>query len=178
MTGYDRLVKNFCDVIAEEQAKLGFRKETIRLYYPLTSLNHIFKSQDTAEAMQARLEGMPSELKSLFGSLDISHRGERFCFFFGEEGSVYVYNTMGAQPFLKALIGLVGTHGATLDDVTALFKRYDAEAVVSAMDGEEFDRLIRFSDAVDDDYYYCFKDEGCHLIYHRFMPEDYEDFGL
>ena len=27
----------------------------------------------------------------------------------------------------------------------------------------------------EDSYYYCFKDEGCHIIYHRFMPEDYWD---
>ena len=29
-----------------------------------------------------------------------------------------------------------------------------------------------------DPYYYCFKDEGCHIIYHRFLPEDYADFGF
>ena len=27
----------------------------------------------------------------------------------------------------------------------------------------------------EDSYYYCFEDEGCHIIYHRFMPEDYRD---
>ena len=37
---------------------------------------------------------------------------------------------------------------------------------------------IRFLDKADDAYYYCFKDEGFHFIYHRFLPEDYEDFGF
>ena len=37
---------------------------------------------------------------------------------------------------------------------------------------------IRFLDKADDTYYYCFKDEGFHFIYHRFLPEDYEDFGF
>ena len=27
----------------------------------------------------------------------------------------------------------------------------------------------------EDPYYYCFKDEGFHIIYHRFLPEDYKD---
>ena len=26
--------------------------------------------------------------------------------------------------------------------------------------------------------YYCFHDEGCHIIYHRFLPQDYADFGF
>ena len=38
--GYERLEKSLTDTIKEEQAKLGFRKEAIRLYYPLSSLNH------------------------------------------------------------------------------------------------------------------------------------------
>ena len=42
----------------------------------------------------------------------------------------------------------------------------------------EFDVLIKFVDKADDRYYYCFKDEGCHIIYHRFLPEDYEDLQL
>lgn len=24
----------------------------------------------------------------------------------------------------------------------------------------------------------CFNDEGCHIIYHRFLPEDYADFDF
>ena len=43
------------------------------------------------------------------------------------------------------------------------------------MDNGEFDIMMRFDDG-SDPYYYCFKDEGCHIIYHRFLPEDYADF--
>ena len=38
--GYDKLERNLIDIVKEEQAKLGFFKEDIRLYYPLSSLNH------------------------------------------------------------------------------------------------------------------------------------------
>ena len=41
--GFERLYKNLIDIIKEEQAKLGFRREAIRLYYPLSSLNHFFE---------------------------------------------------------------------------------------------------------------------------------------
>ena len=50
--GYDKLERNLIDIIKEEQAKLGFFKEDIRLYYPLSSLNHFFSATDNADEMQ------------------------------------------------------------------------------------------------------------------------------
>ena len=44
--GYDKLERNLIDIVKEEQAKLGFFKEDIRLYYPLSSLNHFFNASD------------------------------------------------------------------------------------------------------------------------------------
>lgn len=44
--GYDKLERNLIDIVKEEQAKLGFFKEDIRLYYPLSSLNHFFNAND------------------------------------------------------------------------------------------------------------------------------------
>ena len=43
------------------------------------------------------------------------------------------------------------------------------------MRGEDFDVMIRFPEEMGDTYCYCFRDEGCHVIYHRFLPEDYAD---
>ena len=40
---YQKLMDNLCDIVAEEQAKLGYMKEPIRLYYPLSSLNHFLR---------------------------------------------------------------------------------------------------------------------------------------
>ena len=53
--GYDKLERNLIDIIKEEQAKLGFFREDIHLYYPLSSLNHFFSAKDSADAMQERL---------------------------------------------------------------------------------------------------------------------------
>ena len=52
--GFKRLEKNLIDIIKEEQAKLGFRKEEIRLYYPLISLNHFFEADDDVDDAQKR----------------------------------------------------------------------------------------------------------------------------
>lgn len=60
--GYERLEKSLTDTIKEEQAKLGFRKEAIRLYYPLSSLNHFFDVQEREEQMLHRLQHLPGNL--------------------------------------------------------------------------------------------------------------------
>lgn len=44
-TGYDRLAKSLIDIVKEQQAKLGYRKEIVRLYYPLSTLRHFLSVQ-------------------------------------------------------------------------------------------------------------------------------------
>ena len=84
---------------------------------------------------------------------------------------------MKDNEFIKALIELVGRHGCTLDEIKELFHSYSDKIVTEPVDNGEFDVMVRFDDG-SDPYYYCFKDEGCHIIYHRFLPEDYADFGF
>ena len=60
--GYDKLERNLIDIIKEEQAKLGFFKEDIRLYYPLSSLNHFFSGTEIVDVMLARLFGFGTSI--------------------------------------------------------------------------------------------------------------------
>ena len=65
-----------------------------------------------------------------------------------------------------------------MNEILDLFHTYSENIITEEMNNGEFDRLIRFADNSKDPYYYCFKDEGCHIIYHRFLPEDYTDFDF
>lgn len=56
--------------------------------------------------------------------------------------------------------------------------RHADGVICENIDNGEFDYLLRFPESVGDPYYYCFKNEGCHIIYHRFLPEDYADFDF
>ena len=47
---FDKLEQNIIDMIKEEQAKLGYRRENIRLYYPLSSLVHLTGAWRTGDA--------------------------------------------------------------------------------------------------------------------------------
>ena len=174
---YNRLETSLIDVIKEEQAKLGYMKEKISLYYPLSSLNHFFGNKTDAAGMIEILKDFPSYIEEKFGEVAVSHRGDRFCFTVSEKASEYVHNNMKENEFIKALIELVGRHGCTIEEIKELFHSYSDKIITEPMDNEEFDVMIRFDDG-SDPYYYCFKDEGCHIIYHRFLPEDYADFGF
>ena len=78
--------------------------------------------------------------------------------------------------FIRQLVDLLMGH-ASLDDVRQLFRAQPYASTMTELDNGEFDLLIRFTEGADP-YYYCFKDEGCHVIYHRFLPEDYNDFDF
>ena len=178
MTGFKKLENSLIDVIKEEQAKLGYRKEKIRLYYPLSSLNHFFQLDVDETGMQEKLSRFSEYEEGKLGSVEVTNKGERFCFHIPEEGAEYVHNNMKENEFIKVLIELVQKHDCTKVKLLDLFTSYWEKTESQEMDNGEFDFYIRFLDKADDTYYYCFKDEGFHFIYHRFLPEDYEDFGF
>ena len=175
---YKRLEQSLIDIVKEEQAKLGYRKEDVRLYYPLSTLNHFFDTEDTVEEMAERLTHLPEDMKARLGEIAVTHKKDRFCFHIPEQGSEYVHEHTTENEFIKELVEIVGKHGCKMEDIIALFKQHDKNVFVEEIHNGEFDYLIRFSEENEDPYYYCFHDEGCHIIYHRFLPEDYEDFGF
>ena len=61
---YQALEEHIKDSVMEEQAKLGFRKEVIRLYYPVGMLNNLFGTACDAEEMQQALAGFTDFAKA------------------------------------------------------------------------------------------------------------------
>ena len=62
--GYERLEKSLIDLVKEE---LGYRKEMIRLYYPLSSLNHFMETNADSEEMQELLADFPKAAEDISG---------------------------------------------------------------------------------------------------------------
>ena len=176
--GYERLEKSLTDTIKEEQAKLGFRKEAIRLYYPLSSLNHFFDVQEREEQMLHRLQHLPETWQEKLGDVGVTAKKERFCFYIPEQGSVYVHEHEKPDEFIRELVELVGRHGCTMQEIRELFCKHSSHVECQKIENGEFDWMFRFAEDEEDPYYYCFKDEGIHIIYHRFLPEDYREFGV
>lgn len=173
---YERLEQNLTDLILEQQAKLGYRSETLRLYYPLRSLQHLLDCTDDEAGMQERLEQFAQAVSERFGHMKITHRGASFCFVLPPEAGAYVHTHSRPDDFICQLVKLVGAH-ASMDQVRRLFADWPRASEITPMDGTDFDLLVRFTEG-DDPYYYCFKQEGAHVIYHRFLPEDYQELGF
>lgn len=176
--GYQLLKRNLTDNIKEQQAKLGYRKECIYLYYPLSSLNHFFKTNDEPEDMMKRLSDLPEDITATLGHVEVSRNNERFCFKIPEYGGQYVHEHIADDEFINALIFTLSQPGCTMETIIRLFQTYTADIEVQEMDHGEFDYRIRFLNREEDSYYYCFHDEGCQIVYHRFTPEDYRDFNF
>lgn len=173
---YKRLEQNITDVIKEEQIKLGYRSETVRLYYPLTSLNNFLMTDCNENEMNKELADFCKAVEESLGEIEVSNRGERFCLAVPPKGIDYIHDHMTNSEFIVDFIRMIEKHGCTVDDVFQTFYKYSEHVHIEKMNNGEFDYLIYFEDGEPDEFRYCIKDEGCHMIYHRFTAKDYEDF--
>jgi hypothetical protein len=111
-----------------------------------------------------------------FGAVEVTNKGERFCFHLPPQASEYIHETTADSGFLYDFIHTVSRHGVSIDDVIAQFRKYSDCVHVERVSHGEFDYLVYFEDGDPDEFRYCLTDEGCHIIYHRFTIADYEDF--
>lgn len=188
MAGYEALLNNLVDMVMEEQAKLGYLYEAIRMYYPLSSIKHFFENKNDnsilaeidSKGMLEILEDFPAYAKEKCGELWISCKSERFCFLLSEQFNESIHELKGSsieKDFIYKLVELVGRHGTMLSDIQGLFENSKRSFAIEKIEDGEFDLLIRFTEG-DDRYYYCFKEEMGHVIYHRYLPADYKDLGM
>ena len=174
--GYEKLEKNIIDVVKEQQSKLGYRKEKIRLYYPRNSLKHFFSnvseeslgyrkekirlyyprnslkhffSNVSEESWMKRLlEEFPAFVRTRLGKIEISSAGGRFCFLIPEEGAEYVHSMIKEKEFIVDLVRTVGRHGCTISEIRELFSRYSDHVHFQEMENDEFDYLLRYGKTV------------------------------
>lgn len=170
---FTKLERNICDVIKEGQIKLGYQKETIRLYYPLAALNRYLNVNLTAEEMEEVLNAFAATVAEKFGNIAVSCEKERFCFCFPPQAAEYIHLNTDSAGFLYDFIETVSKHDVSIEEVIGQFKKYSDHVHVEKTNHEDFDYLVYFEDGMPDGYRYCLTDEGCHIIYHRFTVEDY-----
>jgi hypothetical protein len=190
------LEKNLMDIVAEQQLKLGYRKESVRLYYPKSSLLNLlsYDSEKDDAATKTLIENKKlneiisgyfndKNINSPLSGLCISNKDDRFCLTIPPNGSEYVQGrlALGDTPevkFLKDFLSCVSRHNISLDDIKTVFEKYSDHVICEKTDIPDFDYLIYFSDETPDSYMYCIKFEGEHAIYHRFTRQDYIDFDF
>lgn len=172
---YKKLENNIIDVIKEEQIKLGYRSETVRLYYPLSSLNNFLCTDYNIKQMHSELNNFCNYVKEKLGEIIISNKGESFCFAIPPTGTDYVHGHMNDNEFIADFINTIAKHGVKIDEILNQFYKYSDKVHFEKMKNEEFDYLLYFEDGSPDEYRYLITDEGHHMIYHRFTVWDYND---
>ncbi|MCH5252389.1 MAG: DUF3877 family protein [Lachnospiraceae bacterium] len=175
---YSKLENNIIDVLKEEQIKLGYRSETVRLYYPLSSLQHFLACDFDITKMKKTLQKFVETAEDSLGQIEISNAGERFCFAIPPKGVDYVHGNLDDNEFICEFIRTIERHGCTIEEIIQLFYRYSDTVCVKKTEHGEFDYLLYFENGKPDNFRYCISDEGCHMIYHRFTEEDYRDFNF
>ena len=169
-----KFIKNMIDQMKEAQMKLGFAKETVRFYYPVSTLNAMLGT-DAANADEM-LAILNSDIfrRTDLGELKFSSHKQRIEVSVPPEGAEYVHSHIPEPAFLAAMIELFrSNHHCSMEDVEQLFAAYSPDYVCEQMpEGSDFDRVFYFKDETIDPYYYCVKEEMGHTIYHRFTKED------
>lgn len=172
---YSMLEKVICDTIKEEQIKLGYEKETIRLYYPMRSLAHILEENiEDQQRMDEALGAFIKKVENKLGKLQVSHDGDRYCILIPPSGAAYVNEAYDDNLFLTAFIEVIKKHDCTLEQVLEVFHTFSDQVECMKYESDEFDYIIYFKDNKADDYRYCIKFDYGHTSYHRFLKRDFE----
>lgn len=174
------LIENMIDQIKEGQLKLGYVKETVRLYYPLSSMNELLgtdflNARDLVKVLNAKL----LRECEIPGGIWVGFQGERIEVSVSPQGVEYIYENIKASEFLVDIIQLFKSHhSCTIEEICQVFEKYSNSYVCEKMPREsDFDYVVYFPDGLIDKYYYCIKMEMGHTIYHRFTKADYELFS-
>ncbi len=175
---FESLKQNIIDSIEEQQLKLGYLRETVRLYYPLSSLNRFLKIDATIAEMTNLLQEFSIWCTDVLGGVGVTNKEERFCIAVPPAGADYVHEYICTNGFLSELIEAMRIHGTTWEDVFRIFKKHSDSVYVEEMHNAEFQYLVYFKDGIPDDYRYCIAVEANHVTYHRYTPADYEEFGF
>ena len=170
---FKNLQQDIFYAVKEEQIKLGYRKETIRLYYPEKSLCRLLEKDMNTRQLGEALDEFNLSIENEIGTLSHFRSGERFCLCISPELTQYVHENTENHGFLYELIDAVAGH-LGIDAIKAVFEKYSDKVHFEAIDTEEFDYLIYFEDKKPDESYFCFKAEGHHITYHRFAKVEYE----
>ena len=175
---YSALEKNVIEVMEEQQAKLGFDKETVYLFYPVDSVALMLAIPAQEKGLTEALNGFCAHVRSRLGDVSYVLRDGRVSFAVPTQGAEYVRDRLREDSFIVRLVRMLLDY-ASLDAVIGLFKAYSDKVCIRNMPAhEEFDCLVYFEDGIPDGFYYCLKEEHEHVTYHRFTKADFAAFGF
>lgn len=172
-----RFIENIIEQIKEVQLKLGFVKESIRLYYPVESLCRLLQIEHKNEKeLLTLLKTEESLFHTNLGKIQFSLSKGRMEVGISSVGAAYVQEYIPNPPFLTSIIQLFQEkHNPSIKEICACFAQFNKDYVCEQMElGQDFDYVLYFPQKEPDAWFYCIRTEMEHTIYHRFTEEDYK----
>lgn len=182
---FDRLEMDITENVREAQQKLGFEHRPLHLNYISTTLCHLIGCKLSSEELAEALKEFSGFTAKRLGTITASPIRDGFCITIPSEGTEWVHNSTTGKEFVCTLVEAARQKHEDIDSFLEVFRRFSDTDNVAVLtpDTEEFEYLVYFKNGVPNDYRYCinlesFPDGHCHITYHRFIPEDYEEmFG-
>ncbi len=147
----DRLMDNIIEQIKEAQLKLGFAKESIRLYYPIGSLCRLLQAEcRNAEELCGLLKHEKYFEDTELGTLRFAISGGRIEVCVSPQGAAHVHEHVPDPPFLAGLIQLFqDRHALSIEEIRRYFAGANGSYVCEQMEpGQDFDYVLYFPDRI------------------------------
>ena len=100
---FECLEQNIVQTIYEWQVKIGYAKESMKVYFMRDSLCYYCGNLEKDE-MKAWLAGFKMFVKERLGEVRVSGDGKRFCFSVPEAGTEYCKDFFKGNSFLPKLV--------------------------------------------------------------------------
>lgn len=177
MTYTSDLERHIIELIKEQQIKLGYVKETVRLYFPKQSLQKLMgiAEEDTSISFDEHLNALCQQMLPHLGEVRHSSKADRYAISIPPKGCEFVHRLERTDAFLEAVIELFKEHNVTIVQVKELFGRFDPNYHCEEVHRFEFDYVLSFEDKSIDPNYYCVKFDRGHSSYHRFNEHDIQE---
>ena len=120
------LKKHIIDTVKEWQMKIGYRAESMKLYYPAVSLAELLDLPEDVgkEQLQRALFEFAEKEEAFLGKLSFAEKEDRWDLTVPPEGCTWIHENFQDPPFLKDFIQTITTPGNTLTEVRACFDRH------------------------------------------------------
>lgn len=173
---YNELEENICDTIKEWQTKLGYREETMQLYYQAETIAVLLGEEPAIHSrdLLRKLQGFSACVQERLGNCGISYEGHRFCIEVPPTGVRYVAEHVRDSQFLKDFLRVVADASCGLENIRRIFASYCEDYVEEDREAEGLGRVFYFPDEKIDKYIYCVEFDEFGTEYHRFTRKDYE----
>lgn len=176
---FERLKKNIADVTKEAQLKLGYERVPFGINYTNGTLAHLLGTDCNERDIKEALNKFIAKNEYYFGTITYKEIDGGVRLTIPEKGVEAVHKTADENKFLADFLKAVRNPASTIDDIIAVFKKYGNDVTVKKADGRNgFDYLIYFDSGEPDEFWYCIDTEDLGMTYHRFIKEDYLDFGF